>query len=634
MNKLNNTLLVLLVIIVLGMGYILTVDTTNIPTPTYKTENIESFVSEQDFKNYLQEASVSEEGYYGMGSIAVGGARAMNVPEPMIEETTGDQTEKGAEPERVFETNVQVLGIDEPDIIKTDGKEIYYSVGQGYWRNWGYDNYKYEGKTNVISAFPPEGLSLKTEINKNGDLLLYEGILIILSGKKIYGYDISNPESPKEEWNIDLNTTLVTARLYDGKIYLVTRNRINHYHPCPIIPLSVGGVPVEIGCYRIYHPPSYVPVDITYNAIVFDPASGKIEKTISFVGSSGSSVIYMSENAIYVTYQYYEDMVKLYYNFLKEKCTDLVDNQVIEKINKLNSYDISNRAKMMEMQIIIEQYYSSLSDDERMRIENEFSNRYKDYYKEHKRELEKTGIAKIGLNMEMLDVGNIPGRLLNQFSLDEYESYLRVATTVGKRSDSVNDVYVLDENMDIVGSVKDMGETEKIYSVRFLQDKGYVVTFREIDPFYVLDLSDPENPEIKGELKIPGYSSYLHPITKDKILGIGKEDSKVKISLFDVSSPENPVETSKYTLSEYWSDILNTHHAFLIDKKHKIFFLPGSKGGYVFSYENDKLKLEKTVSDIRAKRAVYIDDYLYIVGDDKIVVLDENSWERVKELEF
>jgi len=192
----------------------------------------------------------------------------------------------------------------------------------------------------------------------------------------------------------------------------------------------------------------------------------------------------------------------------------------------------------------------------------------------------------------------------------------------------------LDQDLQIVGSVQDLGLTERVYSVRFIEDKGYVVTFRQIDPFYVLDLSDPTNPELKGELKIPGYSSYLHPITKDKILGIGMEGSNVKVSLFDVTSPEDPQEMDKYTLSEYWSDILNTHHAFLLDSKHEIFFLPGSKGGYVFSYKDDKLSLTKAVSEISAKRAIYIEDYLYIVGENKIVVLDEISWERVNDIEF
>ena len=108
----------------------------------------------------------------------------------------------------------------------------------------------------------------------------------------------------------------------------------------------------------------------------------------------------------------------------------------------------------------------------------------------------------------------------------------------------------------------------------------------------------------------------------------------MKVSLFDVSSPSNPKEAAKYTLDEYWSDVLNTQHAFLLDDKHKVFFLPGSKGGYVFSYQGDELKLIKAVSGIQARRAIFLNDYLYVVGNDKIVVLDETNWEKIKELDL
>ena len=272
---------------------------------------------------------------------------------------------------------------------------------------------------------------------------------------------------------------------------------------------------------------------------------------------------------------------------------------------------------------------------------DEMTNKMSDYTKKHKRDLTKTDIVKINIDdLKVETIGIVPGSLLNQFSLDEYEKNLRVAVTVGEnflwgaRIETENDIYVLDKNLKVVGSAQGLGAGERIYSARFIGDKGYLVTFRQTDPFYVLDLSNPNNPQVKGELKIPGYSSYLDPIAENRILGIGKEGSEVKISLFDVSSPTNPQEVSKYILKEYWSDILNTHHAFLSDEKHKIFFLPGSNGGYVFSYENDSLKLQKAVSDMQAKRALFINDYLYIVGENKIVVLNETDWETVNELVF
>ena len=246
-------------------------------------------------------------------------------------------------------------------------------------------------------------------------------------------------------------------------------------------------------------------------------------------------------------------------------------------------------------------------------------------------------------SLEIKALGNIPGQPLNQFSLDEYKDNLRVATTVGERmwigfwggtQESANDVYVLDKDLKTIGSLQDLGLEERIYSARFIEDKGYLVTFRQTDPFFVLDLATPKSPGLEGQLKIPGYSSYLHPITKDKILGIGKEGDQIKISLFDVTDPKKPQEKAKYTLNEYWSDILNTHHAFLLDSKHTIFFLPGERGGYIFSYQNDKLELKKAVSDISASRALYINDYLYLLGDNKLKVLNEINWEKIKELEF
>lgn len=351
----------------------------------------------------------------------------------------------------------------------------------------------------------------------------------------------------------------------------------------------------------------------------------------------------MSENSLYVSYYYFGDILKFFSDFLNEKCQDLFPEWVREKVKKLKDYDISLQSKLNELNLILEKYKATLKEDEKRRIENEVRNRITDFGKERKRDLEKTGIIKIELeSFEIKAHGEIPGRILNQFSLDEYQSYLRIATTIGERSwffgwwqiESANDVYVLDKDLKIVGSVKDLGLTERIYSARFIEDKGYLVTFRETDPFYVLDLSNPEKPELKGELKIPGYSSYLHPITKDKILGIGKENWQVKISLFDVSDPKNPKELDKYILDESWSDILKTHHAFLQDKKHEIFFLPGGREGYVFSYKNSKLELKRVISDIFAKRAVYINDYLYIVGENKIVVLNELNWQKINELEF
>ncbi|MFQ6049841.1 MAG: beta-propeller domain-containing protein, partial [Candidatus Paceibacterales bacterium] len=396
------------------------------PTPFPELKGVEKFSSEEEFKAYLQEAEL---GYYGgfamMEAARVGGIAQEAIPSPMV-------PLEAEVPERVSETTVQVAGIDEPDIVKTDGKEIYFSSGQGYyWRRFlEIMPPKIIGETKIIKAFPPADLAIDAKIDKRGDLLLHKNILVIFSGDKIYGYDISNPKSPVKKWTMDLedNNYVVAARLYKDKIYLITRTRIDSHRPCPIRPLSVEGVPLEIRCVDIYHPVISVPVDVTYNAVVFEPASGKTEKSVSFVGTSNSSVVYVSQKAIYTTYSYYGNIIKFYSHFFKEKCQDIIPDWVIEKLEKLEGYDISDAAKFTEFTIILGKYYNSLSDDERLRVQNELANRMEDYYKEHKRELERTGIVKIGLDEFGVKAnGDIPGKPLNQFSLDEYNNYLRVA---------------------------------------------------------------------------------------------------------------------------------------------------------------------------------------------------------------
>lgn len=615
------------------------------PSPVSKKIGFEKFASEEEFKTYLREGAGAATEFFGVSQRMVGDLGA-----PMVE--MAPKATGMGEPERVSETTVQVKGIDEPDIVKTDGKEIYFSSKLPVYRPLVEPGPLLErrvisppqtGETKVIKAFPPADLAKEGEIEKTGDLLLIKDVLVLFTNdNKIYGYDVSDPKLPTEKWKVELedNNFLVDARLYQGKVYFVTRTRINTSRPCPIVPLSFRGNQFSISCTDIYHPVINVPVDVTYTAFILDPSSGEINKNVSFVGSSGLSVIFMSQNSLYTTYSYYEDMIDFLYEFFKEKCQDLFPESLIEKLDKLRGYDISNQAKMVEFNTILEQHKNSLSNDERLKMENEFTNRMKDYYQEHMREVEKTGIVKIDLDdFKVLATASIPGRPLNQFSLDEYKDHLRVATTVsGGRTfgaaESANDVYILDSKLKQVGSIFDLGLGERVYSARFIEDKGYLVTFKQIDPFFVLDLSDPKNPQVKGELKIPGYSSYLHPISKDKILGIGKEGSKIKVSLFDVSSADNPAEVDKYTLDEYWSDILTTHHAFLLDKDNEVFFLPGSKGGYIFSYKKNELSLTKAVADIRARRAVYINNYLYIIGEDELVVLNEADWEQVNQLEL
>ncbi len=629
---------------------------------------IAAFDSEAAMVAYLQESDeLYASGAWGLGGVFRGGAFEQSPALPPVPSAndgasiaSGDESKSQAD--RVSGTNVQVQGIDEPDIVKTDGTNIYFSH-EDWWfyggirievagtedEIWPVPTVEDRSGIDIIDAFPLANMSVIGEIDLSGDLLLYGDTLMVFGWDGITAYDVADPQSPAQKWQIDIedSTSTVAARLYNGKVYLVTQTWLNSYDPLPIVPMKVDGVPVEIGYASVYYPIAPVPADATYNAMVVNPDTGAIESSMSFVGQAYTSVVYMSPSAIYITYTYQENILPLAFDFCINYCQGLLPQTVIDRINTLQGYDISDTAKLTEIQVIIGDWLNSLSGDARAVAENDLANRLADYYDLHKRDLERTGIVKIDLaGFTTSATGSVPGSVLNQFSLDEHNGYLRIATTVGDTwggtfmgiwwfdSESANDVYVLDGSLAVVGVVQGLGLTERIYAVRFIGDEGYVVTFRQVDPFYVLDLSDPANPRLAGELKIPGYSSYLHPISEDIILGIGQEDWQVKLSLFDVTDPANPVEIDKYTMAEYWTDVSSTHHAFMLDDVHQIFFLPAGESGYVFSYAGNQMTLVKAVTDIRAKRALYMDDYLYIVGDGSVVVYDEVTWEQVGELKF
>jgi len=606
-------------------------------------KGVKKFASEEEFKEYLAQAEALEGGYLGLPGARDAARPLLDDSVIMIESPLSAPSFSEAGPERYSETNVQVSGVDEPDIVKTDGRNIYVSSDQSFYY-WYRQPATVADKTNIVKAFPPEGLSLTGEIDKTGKMLLKDGFLVIFEKENILAYDVSNPERPQQKWDIkiDNKTTLRAARLYQDTVYLIIANRTQVNRPCIIEPLIVNGNSLQVECTNIYYPGRVFPVNTIYTVVAADLKSGEVRDKISFVGHAANSIAYMSLNNIYLSYFQPMQMVEFMAGFLKEKCSDIVPQNIIQRLDKLTQYDISEQVKTVEFETILEEYFASLTGDEELMIGNELMNRMPSYYETKKRQLESTGLVKIRVNdLKVVAAGQVPGILLNQFAMDEYADNLRVAVTIGETlwggfgmpgTESANDVYVLDKNLKQIGVVKNLGLEERIYSARFIEDKGYLVTFREIDPFYVLDLSDPFNPQMKGELKIPGYSSYLHPVSKDKILGIGKEDRNVKVSLFDVANPRDPKEIDKYFLNETWSEVLNNHHAFLLDEKYQMFFLPGSKGAYIFSFENNKISLVRTIEERQVKRALYIDDYLYVVSVGRIVVLDQRDWRTVKEL--
>jgi uncharacterized secreted protein with C-terminal beta-propeller domain len=650
--------------------------------------SFQKFTSEEEFKNFIAESEQFGANFFGGAAM-----QPMLLEDASLERAApgGDFVtfgNAGGAPERTSGTNIQVSGVDEPDIVKATGKTIFTSFRGSYIRPLPLEEpgigvrptpllleeddvievdsdmidprtesivqqelvpspppppeINREDLTKVINAFPPEDLEVIGGMEEMGNLLYSEDVLTIFTNDSVIGYDVSDIENPSKKWQIkyEKGSSYKDARLNDGKIYLVMQTYHYGKPTCPITPVMYKNAELNIRCTDIYHPVQPVSSDSTFTVFKIDPKDGEIEDDLTFVGSQQHSIIYMSSDNLYVTYSFAEDYVQILSGFILEDGSDLFSEEFKNKILKLNSYDLSQTTKTMEFMTLLQEYLSTQDPDDSLKLETDFQDRFEKYSKSRLRDFTTTGIVKIDKDdLEIDSTGEVPGNPLNQFSLDEFKGNLRIATNVGQNlgfgsMGDENDVYILDKNLNIVGSVQGMGVDERIYSARFIGDEGYIVTFRETDPFYVLDLSDPSSPELKGELKIPGYSSYLHPLEDDLILGVGKEGSKVKLSLFDVSDPDDPTEVDKYMLDEFWSGILDTHHAFLQDERFKAFFIPGSKGGYIFSYSGNELDLEKTDRTTNVQRAVYMDDYLYIISTDQITVLNERTWEEVKEFDL
>ncbi|OFW67034.1 MAG: hypothetical protein A2Z12_07225 [Actinobacteria bacterium RBG_16_68_21] len=199
----------------------------------------------------------------------------------------------------------------------------------------------------------------------------------------------------------------------------------------------------------------------------------------------------------------------------------------------------------------------------------------------HKFDISGTGQARY------LASGAIDGHLLNQYSMDEYDGFLRIAATEGApwgTNDTTKShiVVLAERGGDLVeaGEVGNMGKGESIYAVRFIGPAAYVVTFRQTDPLYVVDLRDPASPRVAGELKINGYSAYLHPLANGMILGVGQDadsDGRTtgsKATIFDVSDPSNPRVVSSWTLADSYSDVEWDQLAFLYWAPEDIVVLP------------------------------------------------------------
>jgi uncharacterized secreted protein with C-terminal beta-propeller domain len=597
-------------------------------------DGVTTFESETAYRSYLQRGqSRSQRGWVGFGrQVAVTDdvAMAETVDQGGNAAATSASADRGGSAksgsggaDRYSKTNVQVTGVQEPDILKTDGSHVYYAGYQGYGT-------RDSTAGHVFDATDPAAPSLAGRIPEGGTYFRTGKILVAISQGTVFGFDVSDPTDPVERWKQPLNHRFETARLINGTIYLVTADRPQAYG-CPIEPMARGGP--EIDCTDVYRPASGEGGDTTYTAMSIDPQSGDVGESVSFVGAGGNTVVYVSHDAIYLSYEQSQSTAKTRLAYLLGSGSEYLDDAALDRLREIKSYDLSPQAAQMEIRTAVQASFQRQDEDRRTEQRKQMRSDYETFIEKHKRELVKTGIVRIGLDGDSLGVeasGTVPGRLLNQFSMGEQQGHLQVATTTNPNGAKwVNDLYTLDEDLEIADSITGMGTEQRIYSVRYVDDRAYIVTYRQVDPFYVIDTSDPTNLELQGELKLPGYSGYMHSLGDDRILGIGEEEGSVKATIFDASDPENPIVEDDAVLDDYWSAVSQNHHAFLLDEQNEVFFLPGSEGGHIYSY-SDGLERVKTVkTDGAAVRALYIDQYMYVFGTEEVAVVDQTDYSVV-----
>jgi uncharacterized secreted protein with C-terminal beta-propeller domain len=245
--------------------------------------------------------------------------------------------------------------------------------------------------------------------------------------------------------------------------------------------------------------------------------------------------------------------------------------------------------------------------------------------------------------------GRVPGYLLSQWSLSEYRGVLRVVSTEtpawwGPGGESESFLTTLRQRGDGLvqaGRVGNLGRGERVYAIRFVGDVGYLVTFRQIDPLYTLDLSDAERPRVLGELKIAGYSAYLHPIGDDLLLGIGQDADQqgrrlgVQLSIFDVSNPRRPVLLHHAPLGSGWSEAESDHHAFLFWPKAALVVIPLEQRAVGFHVGRrsgiDKIGQVEHPRNAAIRRSLVVGETVLTVSDagvksNSLATLADQGW--------
>jgi uncharacterized secreted protein with C-terminal beta-propeller domain len=485
-------------------------------------------------------------------------------------------------------TNIQVAGVDEADIVKTDGTYAYVLSNNTLF---------------ILRVYPPEEAQVLSKIAFDSNVypieIFVSGDRLAVLGSKytawnfrgvfidvktfVKAYDISDRTAPLPLENFTMSGSYFNSRMIGDYVYFVVSQPAYIIYDTVILPkvYTEDGIkevaPTEIQYFdssdNYYMFTSIVALNLQ------DTSEAPVRETIMM---GGTSSMYVSLDNVYITFPELDGKTTIY----------------------------------------------------RIRIEN----------------------STIAPEAK----GTVPGHELNQFSMDEYGSYFRIATATWQNwiTQSSN-VYVLNMNLSIVGSLENIEPGETLDSARFIGNRCYLATsVVRRDPFFVIDVENASQPKVLGYLKIPGFTRYLHPYDENHIIGVGSENGSVKVSLFDVTNVSAPVELDRYAVPGSWSDttVFTDHKAFLFDKSKDLLAIPVSiYGSYVGSYWqgmyvfgitlNEGLVLKGTIShqDYSAdgwnssywvKRAFYIENVFYTVSDVKVKLSNLQDLAFIKEIEL
>ncbi len=690
MNKTINLLLlsILTIALILLSGCIPQEQPTS--TGTYKemifspSEDItaKTFRTEEEYINFAK-SHIGSTSFGGSYTNALGVVRT-DVMMETADSISGGMEKSALSVQEFSETNNQVTGVDEADIIKTDGDYIYTISGNVLY---------------IIKAYPGEEAEIiftkefddsPTSLFINGDTMTVFGNMYNLdffkdidfrpsAGMTYFNiYDISDRSNPILEKEYKFEGNYFNARMIDDYVYFVTRSspQFRTNYPTPIIFEGTEARSMPAKNIYYYNIPYRNPQLATIHAINMKDSGEDINSVAVAVESSQN--MYMSQNNIFITYteiinEY--DLMKIIMKELMEPYLTDSDKELIEKIKSTDNDILSQYEKDEKIFRVYETYINYLTEDEQADMQETAEELLKKKLEEYKH-LEYTIINKISTDKNKISVesnGKVPGHVINQFSMDEKDNILRIATTISRRwssidysrTESTNNIYTLDKNMNIIGSLEGLAETESIYSTRFIDDRLYMVTFRQVAPFFVIDLSDPTDIKELGKLKIPGFSRYLHPYDDNTIIGIGQDATAtgrtkgLKISLFDVEDVQNPTEVAKYVTEERYasSTALYEHKAFLFSKDKDLLVIPaysyeysrdgtskGYNGAFVFKISKDEIILRGLIDHSmgssnnryyyapQVERSLYIENLLYTKSPNLLRINNLEDLSSVKNI--